>query len=332
MSDSNPKEPKSRDKGDNSLPQLSDPIEFIPYHHGHLSRIWFSSRWFILFVGLLVVAFRITNSMDPNWGRLANTNNNLITFFQESLWPPDWSVIEAQAYPPCSAAPGFSFTCSTAWMGMIETLKIAFVATILGMMISFPLSLLASRNLSPNWVSYIARIFLAGSRSLPSIIWALFFVIVIGFGPLSGIFAMTVYTVGYLGKLQYETIEGIDRGPLEASKAMGHGWLERSFGVILPESANGLISQVIFMFEYNFRHGTVIGIVGAGGIGYYINLYLKFLQYDKVIAYLIIIFVVVLILDVISIYARSLFTEENDVKRASWWSIFLPPSMLMKKE
>ena len=270
--------------------------------------------------------------MDPNWGRLANTNNNLITFFQESLWPPDWSVIEAQAYPPCSAAPGFSFTCSTAWIGMIETLKIAFVATILGMMISFPLSLLASRNLSPNWVSYIARFLLAGSRSLPSIIWALFFVIVIGFGPLSGIFAMTVYTVGYLGKLQYETIEGIDRGPLEASKAMGHGWLERSFGVILPESANGLISQVIFMFEYNFRHGTVIGIVGAGGIGYYINLYLKFLQYDKVIAYLIIIFVVVLILDVISIYARSLFTEENDVKGASWWSIFLPPSMLMKKE
>ncbi|DAC24082.1 MAG TPA: phosphonate ABC transporter, permease protein PhnE [Candidatus Thalassarchaeaceae archaeon] len=297
-----------------------------------VSRFWYSSRWFLLFIGLLVVAFRVTNSMDPNWGRLANTNNNLVIFFQESLWPPDWSVIEAQAYPPCLASPGLSFTCSTAWLGMIETLKIAFVATILGMTISFPLSLLASRNLSPNWVSYPARFLLAGSRSLPSIIWALFFVIVIGFGPLSGIFAMTVYTVGYLGKLQYETIEGIDRGPLEASKAMGHGWFERSFGVILPESANGLISQVIFMFEYNFRHGTVIGIVGAGGIGYYINLYLKFLQYDKVIAYLIIIFIVVLILDVVSIYARSLFTEDGDVRRTSWWSILLPSSMLRDKE
>ena len=79
----------------------------------------------------------------------------------------------------------------------------------------------------------------------------------------------------------------------------------------------------------------MIGIVGAGGIGYYINLYLKFLQYDKVIAYLIIIFIVaILILDIISIYARSLFTEENDVRRPSWWSIFLPPvppSMLKKK-
>jgi phosphonate transport system permease protein len=78
------------------------------------------------------------------------------------------------------------------------------------------------------------------------------------------------------------------------------------------------------MFEYNFRHGTVIGIVGAGGIGYYINLYLKFLQYDKVIAYLIIIFVVVLIIDFISIKARSYFTEEIDLPRSTWKSVFLP--------
>ena len=334
-------EHKSRDLDDSQAPSL-DSVESNVDFLAIISRIWYSSRWFLLFFGLLVVAFRVTNSMDPNLGRLDHGGQNLVIFFQESLWPPDWSVIEAQAYPPCMSAPGLSFTCSTAWLGMTETLKIAFVATILGMVISFPLSLFASRNLSPAWISYPARFILAGSRSLPSIIWALFFVIVIGFGPLSGIFAMTVYTVGYLGKLQYETIEGIDRGPLEASKAMGHGWLERSFGVIMPESANGLISQVIFMFEYNFRHGTVIGIVGAGGIGYYINLYLKFLQYDKVIAYLIIIFIVVLILDVISIYARSLFTEENNVQRipwnwwssyiAPWWSIFLPPSWLKKEE
>ena len=105
---------------------------------------------------------------------------------------------------------------------------------------------------------------------------------------------------------------------------MGHSWLERSLGVILPESANGLISQVIFMFEYNFRHGTVIGIVGAGGIGYYISLYLKFLQYDKVIAYLIIIFAVVIILDMISIYARSFFNEEGDSSAPSWFGVFIP--------
>jgi phosphonate transport system permease protein len=138
---------------------------------------------------------------------------------------------------------------------------------------------------------------------------------------------MTVYTVGYLGKLQYEAIEGMTKTPLDACEAMGLTKFEVAFKVVIPECANDLISQAIFMFEYNFRHGTVIGIVGAGGIGYYINLYLKFLQYDKVIAYLIIIFIVVLIIDFISIKARSYFTDEIGLNRPSWKSIFIPFSM-----
>ena len=98
------------------------------------------------------------------------------------------------------------------------------------------------------------------------------------------------------------------------------------------EAANGLISQTIFMFEYNVRHGTVIGIVGAGGIGYYINLYLRFLQYDKVVAYLIIIFVAVLLLDQASILARSVFTDERDVQRPPWWSVLLPAAALPRPD
>jgi len=111
---------------------------------------------------------------------------------------------------------------------------------------------------------------------------------------------------------------------------MGLSKFETAFHVVIPESANDLISQAIFMFEYNFRHGTVIGIVGAGGIGYYINLYLKFLQYDKVIAYLILIFFVVLIIDLISIFARSLFTEGRDMKRPTWLGVLLPAGLLKR--
>ena len=96
---------------------------------------------------------------------------------------------------------------------------------------------------------------------------------------------------------------------------------------IIPNTVD---TKAIFMFEYNFRHGTVIGIVGAGGIGYYINLYLKFLQYDKVIAYLIIIFFVVLIIDLISIFARSLFTEGRDMKRPTWLGVLLPAGLLKR--
>lgn len=286
----------------------------------------------IIFLGLIIIFSWLIFSdlVDGEWGSLENSFSNLSIFFRESLWPPDWSVIEPQAYPICTEYPPFDFKCSTAWIGMTETLKIAFVSTIFGMIISLPISLLAARNLNPFWISYIARLILAFLRSLPSIIWAILFVILIGFGPVSGTLAMTFYTVGYLGKLQYESIEGISRDPLDAAEAMGLNKIETSLTVVIPESANNLISQLIFMFEYNVRHGTVIGIVGAGGIGYYINLYLKFLQYDKVIAYLIIIFIVVVIIDLVSIYARSFFTEKENIKRASWKEVFIPEFFLSK--
>jgi phosphonate ABC transporter permease subunit PhnE len=284
--------------------------------------------FFILITILTLTTF--SNLVDGDWGSLENSLDNLSTFFYESLWPPNWKVIEPQAYPVCTEIPLLDFRCSTAWIGMTETIKIAFVSTIFGMILSMPISLLAARNLNPIWISYPARIILAAFRSLPSIIWAILFVILIGFGPVAGTLAMTFYTVGYLGKLQYESIEGISREPLDAADVMGLNKIEKAYTVVIPESANNLISQLIFMFEYNVRHGTVIGIVGAGGIGYYINLYLKFLQYDKVIAYLIIIFITVVIIDLISIYARSFFTEKENLKRPTWEEIFIPEFLRLK--
>ena len=297
-----------------------------------LLDIWYQWRWPAVFVALGVFAIFVTHStIEGNWQKLFDSPRNVQTFFRESLWPPDWSVLEPQAYPVCEEPDFLQFTCSTAWIGVIETLKIAFVATIFGMLISYPIALLAAENLSPPWVSYPARAFLAAFRSLPSILWAILFVIMVGLGPMAGIMAMTLYTVGYLGKLQYEAIEGVAKPQLDASRAMGHGWFERSFGVILPESANNLISQAIFMFEYNFRHGTVIGIVGAGGIGYYINLYLEFLQYDKVFAYVIVIFIVVLILDLVSKIVRSMFKDDKQPNMPPWWTgLFLPAGWTRK--
>ena len=289
------------------------------------------SKFILFFILITILTLRtFSNLVDGDWGSLEDSLANLSTFFYESLWPPNWKVIEPQAYPVCTEIPLLDFRCSTAWIGMTETIKIAFVSTIFGMILSMPISLLAARNLNPIWISYPARIILAAFRSLPSIIWAILFVILIGFGPVAGTLAMTFYTVGYLGKLQYESIEGISREPLDAADVMGLNKIEKAYTVVIPESANNLISQLIFMFEYNVRHGTVIGIVGAGGIGYYINLYLKFLQYDKVIAYLIIIFITVVIIDLISIYARSFFTEKENLKRPTWKEIFIPEVLFSK--
>lgn len=271
---------------------------------------------FILFTTCLV----FINLVDGDWASLENSLDNLSIFFYESLWPPNWKVIEAQSYPICDRS--WDFLCSPAYIGIMETLKIAFVATGFGFILSLPLATLASRNLYRDSIAIPFRMLLAAMRTLPSIIWAIFFVILVGLGPVSGVLAMTFYTVGYLGKLQYEAIEGLSNDPLDAAKAMGLKNSEIIQRVVIPETANNLISQLFFMFEYNVRHGSVIGIVGAGGIGYYISTYLKFLQYDKVIALLIILFGVVIIIDLASIKARSYFVEDATFKSPNLFGNF----------
>ena len=271
---------------------------------------------------LVVLAWMTLDGLvEGDWGRLEGGLSNLLVFFEESMWPPDWSVLEARSYPVCDQ--DIELLCSVGYLGMMETLKIAFVSTIIGFFGALSLSSLAARNLMPLYISLPVRIFLSAVRSLPSLIWAILFVIVIGFGPLSGVLAMTFYTVGYLGKLQYEVFEGMPNDPLEAGRAMGLGRSSILLNIVIPENGNHLLSQLMFMFEYNVRHGTVIGIVGAGGIGYYISTYLKFLQYDKVFALLLLIFVVVVLIDLLSLGVRSFVNEEGDVRKPTWLSMVL---------
>ena len=266
---------------------------------------------FLAFINLTTF-YVFADLVDGDWNSLENSLDNLSVFFYESLWPPNWKVLEARSYPVCDR--GWDLLCSPAYIGIVETLKIAFVSTGLGFIISLPLASFASRNLYRDSIAMPFRFLLSGMRTLPSLIWAIFFVILIGLGPVSGVMAMTFYTIGYLGKLQYETIEGISKDPLDAARAMGLSNSEIIMRVVIPESANNLISQLLFMFEYNVRHGSVIGIVGAGGIGYYISTYLKFLQYDKVMALLIVLFFVVVLIDILSIKARSYFIEDVNLK------------------
>ena len=278
-------------------------------------------KYVLIILALLLSAWMVLASLVDDWGRLEGGMANLSTFFQESMWPPNWSVLEAQSYPVCEN--DIEFFCSVGYLGMIETLKIAFVATILGFIGALCLSSFAAKNLMPMSIAFPFRILLSATRSLPSLIWAIIFVIVIGFGPLAGVLAMTFYTVGYLGKLQYETFEGMPSDSLEVSKAMGLSHPATFTSVVIPETGNHLLSQLMFMFEYNVRHGTVIGIVGAGGIGYYINTYLKFLQYDKVLALLILIFLVVVVIDLLSLMVRSFVTDEGDVRQPKWLSFLM---------
>ncbi len=284
-----------------------------------------------LLISMTVVLLLTLLAIDDvigDWSDINGSFENLYIFFTEDLFPPDWSILSAEPNLQCDSEIGFF--CSQAWKGISETIQMAFIATVIGFIISLPIASLAANNLYPLPVAMVARVILAGLRSLPSIIWALIFTIAIGFGPLSGVLAMTLYTIGYLGKLQYEAIEGIANEPLEASMAMGLTKTERFIFVVIPESSNNLISQLLFMFEYNVRHGTVLGLVGAGGIGKYIDTNLKFFVYDKAMAFLIVIFVVVVFIDILSMIIRSYVTDESDFKRPKWWSVLLPGDAAMK--
>ena len=117
--------------------------------------------------------------------------------------------------------------------------------------------------------------------------------------------------------MQYEAIEGLGSETLDAARAMGLKKTEIVQRVVIPETGNNLISQLLFMFEYNVRHGSIIGIVGAGGLGYYIPTYLKYFQYDKIMALLIILFFVVVIIDLLSMKARSYFIDDATFKSPS---------------
>lgn len=201
---------------------------------------------------------------------------------------------------------------SVAVIAMVETIQIAFMGTVLGIVVSLPLSLLASRNLYERRVTSVARTLLAVIRTLPSLLWAVIFVIIVGFGPLAGILAIMMYSVGYIGKLQYEAMEGVEKDKIDAISATGASKLQMIRFAVLPEAANNLISQALFMFEYNVRASSIIGFVGAGGIGFYVLGYLRLLEYDKIATLLIVVLAVVLVIDYVSIRLRDAYLTRKD--------------------
>ena len=285
----------------------------------------------VISFSLVILAFIILNNLvRGDWGELTGGFGNLVKFWNTELWPPEWALIfEAQAEPPkCNV--NIEFFCSKAYTGMLETLKMAFVATIFGFIGAISLSSFAAKNLVPKSVLVPTRLVLSFTRCLPSIIWAIVFVIVVGIGPLAGVLAMTLYTIGYLGKLQYEEIEGINREPLEAARAMGLGHSEIVSKVVIPESSNTFLSQILFMFEYNVRHGTVLGLVGAGGIGLHIDRAMELDLYNHVMTYLIVIFVVIVIIDFLSLFIRSFVTDESELGESSIFTVLLPASLAQK--
>jgi len=193
----------------------------------------------------------------------------------------------------------------TALWAMFETIQMAFIGTVIGIVIALPLSLLAARNLNSKFVYAPIRAFLAAIRTFPSILWALLFVIMVGSGTFAGVLAIIMYTVGFIAKLQYEAIETIDSDPMDAVGSIGVSKVQLISYVVIPESASHLLSQMLYMFDYNIRQTSILGLVGAGGIGFYIINYIKFFEYGKAAIFMLVVLITVLAIDWVSVRIRD---------------------------
>ena len=185
------------------------------------------------------------------------------------------------------------------WMELLfETVLIAFMATVFGVIGGFLLSFPASRNLAPNkWVLWVCRRYLEIARTVPELVFALIFVFCFGVGPLAGVLAIGLGACGALGKLYSEVNENIDMGPLEGVKAAGGTWFDQIRYGAVPQVMPNILSYTLLRFEINVRASSIIGYVGAGGLGQELRTAMSLQEYTDLSALFIIILVTVIVID-----------------------------------
>jgi phosphonate transport system permease protein len=189
---------------------------------------------------------------------------------------------------------------------LADTLAMSIAGTALAVTISLPLGLLAAPNTTPHRIVYqAARMMLNLLRSIPELIMGIIFVAMVGFGSLPGVLALGIHSIGMIGKFFAESIEHVDPKPVEAARAAGASPFQVIWHAVLPQVMPQLADTTIYRWEYNFRASTVLGAVGAGGIGFELIAALRVLEYAQVSAILICILVCVTIVDGVGARLRN---------------------------
>ncbi|UWU93250.1 phosphonate ABC transporter, permease protein PhnE [Bradyrhizobium sp. CB1015] len=199
------------------------------------------------------------------------------------------------------------------WLKMLgETLLISYVGTLIGATFAFALNFFAAENTSPApWLRLVVRRLLEFARTVPGIVFALVFVIAFGLGPMAGVLAIAIHSTGALGKLFSEIVENADMKPVEGIRSTGASWLSCMRFAIVPQVSAGYASYALLRFEINVREASVMGFVGAGGIGQELVVAIRKFYYSDVSAILLTIVVTVFIIDITTGWLRgSLFGKE----------------------
>jgi phosphonate transport system permease protein len=199
------------------------------------------------------------------------------------------------------------------WLKLLgETVMISYVGTLVGAVLAFGLNFLAAENTAPSVpLRFAVKRFLEFCRTVPDIVFALIFVIAFGLGPMAGVLAIAIHCVGALGKQYSEIVENIDMKPVEGIRSTGAGWTDCMRFAVLPQVAAGFAGYTLLRFEINVRGASVMGFVGAGGIGQELVVAVRKFYYSDVSAILLMIVVTVFIIDISTGWLRArLFGKE----------------------
>ena len=241
----------------------------------------------LAFVGITVW---VVLGLAPDFERTIANLDQAGEIFSE-FWPPELQFFDRTINP------------------IIETFQMAVIASVLGCGIALPIAFLASRVSAPNAaVFWIDRSVLSVVRSIPDVLYALIFVAALSVGPLPGVLALIFFSIGVVAKLLSETVDGVDRGPIEAARATGAKHAQVVGSSVLPQVLPNYVAYALYTFELNIRASAVVGFVGAGGIGLLLETQRRFFNYDRVALVVLELFVIVVVIEFISERLRRRLT------------------------
>ncbi len=245
---------------------------------------------YIWYLGAVAVVVWSISMLDIPWFYFLDAHLQAYDLAYR-MWPPDLEFLETLANP------------------LLETIHIATLGTAATVVIAFPIAFLAARNTSPNaFTWFVGRFILVTSRSVNTVVWGLLFVAIFGPGPMAGIWAIAFRSIGFMGKLVAEAIEEIDVGVVEAIESTGASRLQVLWYGILPQVLPVIYGTTVYRWDINIRESTVLGFVGAGGIGILLYSSINQFQWQEVSLMLIAVFGVVLISEFVSATVRQRIT------------------------
>lgn len=247
----------------------------------------FRALVYALAIVVFALSYWCATAVDFSWQKLVEGGPHMLDFLQR-MFPPDWSILRKVLQET------------------LTTMQLAWISTVAATLISLPIGFIAAGSIFHSRLLRGVTIFILNAdRSIDSLILALFFVSAVGLGPFPGTLALAIHSVGMLGKLFADAIDAVDRGPIEALESAGAGRLATVRWAIWPQVAPHFVSYFLFRFELNVRAAVVLGVVGAGGIGFQLMQSLRLFKYQEVCTMVLVILALVMAMDFFSSKVRK---------------------------